>query len=125
MLTRACGSSSQHCAWLDLAARDKLGRRDFFAFAELRAQHFDTSALRGHLEALVRDFNHFADLALHGAESAHGVLARIKELYFPPLERGPCARRGVAAADRDVDEIDVVCPIDARLVPAAPALVSG
>src|SRR3990170_2899556 len=118
-------SGPQDRTRLHLAARKQFSGRDFLSVAELCAQHFDAPALRGDLEGLVRDFKHFADFSLHRAEGAHWMLARVEDLQLGAAERGPGARRRIAAADRVVDEVDVVRPVELRLGLAAPALVSG
>src|SRR5438309_2229828 len=126
MFTRLLGSGAdsvpERCSGLDLTRGHELRGGDFFPLAELGAQHFDAPALGAHLEALVRNFNHFADLALHRAEGAHQVLARIEDLQLLTGERGPGPGRRVAAADRVVDEVDGVRPVEARFGFAAPAL---
>src|SRR5205809_8123222 len=111
MFTRLLGSGAdsvpEYSSRLDLTRGHELRGSDFFRLAELGAQHLDAPALGAHLEALVRNFNHFADLALHRAEAAHRMLARIEDLQFLPGERGPGPGRRVAAANRVVDEVDV------------------
>src|SRR5574341_1597218 len=103
-------SNSKYCPRLDRPSGKQFSGRDFFAVAELGAQHLDAAALGRNLKALVRDFHHLADLALDRAERAHRMLARVEDLQFLPFDRRPGAGRGVAAADRVVDEVDVVRP---------------
>src|ERR1700682_3792085 len=73
-------SHAEQRTGLYLAGGKKLAGCDFFPFSELRAQHLDAAALRRDLEALVRNFNHFADLSLHRTAGAHRVLACIEDL---------------------------------------------
>src|SRR5215467_13317491 len=118
------GSASERCARDDAVLRREFGRRHLLAVFVLGLEHLDATALRGDEEALRADFGDLADLALHGAEGAHQVLAAVEDLDLLAGERGPCARGGIAAADQVVDEIDVVRPVDLRFAGAAPALVA-
>jgi len=118
-------SVAEDRAGLDCARGKQLRGGEFLAIAELGAQHFDAAALSADLEALVGQFDYFADLALDRTERAHRMLAGVEDLQFFFFQRGPGARRGVAAADQVVDEVDVVGPVDARLGPAAPAFIAG
>src|SRR5258706_11243498 len=115
-------SGAEEGSGLDLAGGEELAGGDFLAVAELRAQHLDPPALGGDLEGLFRRFNDFADLPLHGAEGADGMLARVEHLYFLPLERGPGARGGGSAPDQVIDEVDGAGPDDSSPGPSAPAL---
>src|SRR5918992_2654703 len=74
---RRVNDLGQHEARFNGPAGDQFTRGHLLALAELRAQHFDASALRGHLEGFVGDFDHFADFALDGAESSYAVLAGV------------------------------------------------
>src|SRR5689334_12507556 len=80
---------------LDGARGDELARGELLALAQLRAQHFDASALRAHLEAALGHFHHLADFSLDGAKGAHGVLACIENLQLGAAERAPGAGRGI------------------------------
>src|SRR5574341_2415837 len=73
-------SNSKYCPRLDPASGKQFSGREFFPVAELRAQHFDAPALGRDLKALVRNFDHFADLALDRPEGAHRMLARVEDL---------------------------------------------
>src|SRR5215212_4368691 len=112
---RRVNDLAQLGAGLDRAACKQFTCRDFLPVAELGAQHFDAPALGGDLEGLVRDFNHFADFSLDGAEGAYRMLARVEDLQLGAGQGGPRARRRVAAADHVVDEVDVVRPVQPGL----------
>src|SRR5215467_14891718 len=107
----AGGLAAQHSAGGNTVLRDEVGRGDFLALFVLGLEYLDAAALGGHEEALRADFRDLADLALHGAEGAHPMLAAVEDLQPLAVDRGPGARRGIAAAYEVVDEIDVVGPV--------------
>src|SRR5271156_5438333 len=104
------GSGAQQLPGLDAARGQEVDRREFFTLPELGAQHFDAAALGGHLKARRAAFDDFADLALDGAESANRQLPAVKYLELHAVQRGPCARSGVAAANQVVDHVNLVRP---------------
>src|SRR5215467_4072833 len=117
-------SAADQGACRDPVLSDEFGCGDLLAVLVLGLEHLDPPPLSGDEEALPADFGDFADLPLHRAECAHEVLAAIEDLDLLAAERGPRARRGVAAADEVVGEIDVIRPVDLRFGGAAPAFVA-
>ena len=73
-------SAAEQRSGLDLAGREELAGCDFFAIAELGAEHLDAPALSGDLKGLFRRFNDFADLPLDCAEGPYRQLARVEDL---------------------------------------------
>src|SRR3990172_10935915 len=99
---------------------DAKGGREFaggylLAVLVLRFEHLDPATLRGDEKAAGADLGYFANLAFDVTERAEQVLAAIENLQFLAPQGGPCARRGIAAADQIVDEFDVVRPVDSGL----------
>jgi len=58
------------------------------------------------------------------AKGTRRMLARGVQLQFLTLERRPCGRSRIAAADEVVDEIEVVMPVDPRFGITAPTFVA-
>src|SRR5882672_9123503 len=121
----SAGSAAEESADGEPVLGNELRSGDFLAFFVLRLEDLDTPALRGDEKALRADLRYLADLAFHGAERAHEMLAAVENLDFLAVQRGPGSRRRIAAADEVVREIDVARPVDLRLGGAAPALVAG
>src|SRR5215212_324380 len=107
------------------------------AVAEAQPRAFDKPALRQDAQPLGTGRDDLADLlAAHRAEGWRHDLFRVEQIQFLSLnalwaiigfalglERGPGARRRVAAADQVIDEIDMAGPVDPRFGLAHPALV--
>src|SRR5204862_3423322 len=106
------------------------GGFDLGAVAEAQARAFDKAALRVYTDAFGAGRDDLAQfLAAHRAKGRRHDLLRVKEIELLlaglGFERRPGARRGIAATDQIVDEIDMVGPVDPRLGLAHPALIGG
>src|SRR5688500_172536 len=119
----APSAAEDHAVCQRVRARE-LSTADLLAVGTACAQHFDRPALRGHAKARLGDVGHFADLAAHVGIATEGVFLRVEDLDLLAVQRGPRARRRIAAADHVVDEIDRIGPVDLGFGIAAPAFVA-
>jgi hypothetical protein len=71
------------------------------------------------------NFCDFADLANDIGKAAKKMFARIKNLHFFSVQRGPCAGRRIGAANHVVNKINMVGPLYMRFAGTAPAFVTG
>src|SRR6202012_2466579 len=115
---------SKDCADRQACLRAKLRGGQFLSAVVPDLEDLDLASLRRNSNALIADFGHGADAALHLRESARRVLARVVQLQSPVVEQGPRAGRGITAADQIVGLINVGMPVDARLRLTAPAFVA-
>src|ERR1700739_1668045 len=113
----------EHGAMVQAEGHCKCRRRQFLRFLAFRLEHFDLAALARDPQTLGPQLDDLAHLASDGAEAAAQMRAGSEDLDLLPIQRGPGARRRVAAANQVVREIDVTGPVDPGLGAAAPAFV--
>src|SRR4029453_2264247 len=96
----------------------------FLAVFTSRPEHFDDTALCGDIEARLGDGRHFAHFARDLRKAVKWAFARVEDLQLLAVQRRPRPRRGIAAPNQVVDEVDMMCPMNARLGFPAPPLVA-
>ena len=121
---RLGAKSGEDCSLGELGSGDEFGSVDFLASVGLNARDLETAVGTNHRKTIGIDRDDLTELSGNSLRILGRQRLGIEDFQRFAAQRGPGARRGIAAADEAIDLLPGLTPVDLGVTDAAATFVS-